>query len=482
MMYPDLDPVDWEVFGREAHAMLDRMLAHQRSLREQPVWQPIPDALRQGFREPSPLLGHSLEALAHRFFAEVVPYSVGNAHPGFMGWVHGAGTPVGMMADLLASGLNANLGGRDHVPVEVEKQIVLWAREWFGFPETATGVFTTGTSLATLMAVWVARAARWGESVRMQGWQQQRPRVYASTGVHGSLVKALDLAGMGRSCLVTVATDAAHRMDLTALEEAIEADRRAGYEPFMVVGSAGTVDTGAIDDLAGLAACCAAQRLWFHVDGALGALACWSPILAPLMRGIERADSLAFDFHKWGQVPYDAGFLLVREGEMQRQAFSLPAEYLARATRGTAAGTDWPCDLGPDLSRGFRALKTWMTLQAYGTRRLGETMEQACHLARQLGDSIDQQDVLERMAPVSLNIVCFRYRCAGDIESDLLNERIAVVLQESGLAVVSTTRVKGRRVLRAAVVNHRTQASDLKVLLDGVLWLGQRFSPQEPMA
>ncbi len=475
-----LDPSDREAFARLAHEWLDRMLDHYGTLAERPVWQPIPDTVRASFASPSPQLGMSLEVLGEMFRDQILPYGVGNLHPGFMGWVHGGGTLVGMLAEMLAAGMNANLGGRDQIPVQVEWQVGQWAREWFGFPEAARGVFTTGTSQATLMALWVARVARWGEILREEGWHGHRPRIYAAQGVHGSLPKALDLAGMGRKNLVRIPVDDRYRLDLLALSQAIEADRAAGYEPLMVVGTAGTVDIGAVDDLEGLATVCADQGLWFHVDGALGALACWSAELAPLIHGIERADSIAFDFHKWGQVPYDAGFLLVRDGAAQRRTFVTEADYLARATRGTAAGSDWPCDFGPDLSRGFRALKTWMTLKAYGTQRLGEAMADTCRLARWLAIQIERCAELLLMAPVTLNIVCFRYDFP--VNGDDLNERIAVALQESGLAVLSTTRVQGKRVLRAALVNHRTTQADLQIMLDAVCCLGRRWVNNGGMA
>lgn len=476
LIMSDLDPEDWAMLRGEAHRWLDALLDTHQSWRERPVWQPIPEPVRQHFQETSPLHGEPLAPLGQRFFDEILPYGVGNPHPGFMGWVHGGGTVVGMLAEMLAGGLNANLGGRDHMPAAVEKQVVAWVKEWFGFPATANGVFATGTSQATLMAVWVARVARWGPAIRTQGWTGQRARVYASQGVHGSLSKALDLAGMGSDSLVRLAVDEHFRLNLAALGRAVQIDRAAGYEPFMVVGTAGTVDVGAIDDLTAMADFCARESLWFHVDGALGALACWSPSLFPLMRGIERADSLAFDFHKWGQVPYDAGFLLVRQGDAQRQAFATAADYLTRAQRGAAAGSDWPCDLGPDLSRGFRALKTWLTIKAYGTQRLGQSIERCCALAQLLAQAIDAQEALVLMAPVALNIVCFRFLPPRGVCTDELNERIAVALQESGLALVSTTKLGGHRVLRAALVNHRSDERDVQTLLAAVVQLGRRFS------
>ena len=262
------------------------------------------------------------------------------------------------------------------------------------------------------------------------------------------------------------------------MQAQITADRAAGLQPFLVVGTAGTVDTGAVDDLAGIADVAQRERLWFHVDGAFGALGMLSPHVAPRLRGIERADSIALDFHKWGQVPYDAGFILVRDQADQLAAFASPAAYLARHPRGLAAGSPWPCDLGPDLSRGFRALKVWFTLVTHGTERLGAAIGHSCRLAQRLKDRIDAHPLLERLAPVALNIVCFRYADPASglsaAQVDRLNTELVADLQESGIAVPSTTTVGGRTAIRVALVNHRTVASDLDVLLDAVLRLGAR--------
>jgi aromatic-L-amino-acid decarboxylase len=266
-------------------------------------------------------------------------------------------------------------------------------------------------------------------------------------------------------------TDPAHRVALAALRAAIVADRTAGATPFFLVGNAGTVDVGAIDDLAALAALAREESLWFHIDGALGALAMLSPELQPLFAGIERADSIAFDFHKWGQVPYDAGFILVRDGETHRAAFASPAAYLRREARGLAGGSPWPCDFGPDLSRGFRALKTWFTLKAYGAVRIGEEIARSCALARYLAERIAAEPRLELLAPVALNIVCFRYRAA---DGDALNAGIVAELQERGIAAPSTTTVDGRLAIRACLINHRIQPADIDALVAAVLELGGR--------
>jgi glutamate/tyrosine decarboxylase-like PLP-dependent enzyme len=282
----------------------------------------------------------------------------------------------------------------------------------------------------------------------------------------------MDMAGLGSDALRLVPTDAAGRIEPRTLAEAMARDRRDGARPFLVVGTAGTVNTGAVDDLATLAALCREQSVWFHVDAAFGALAALSPRLRPLLHGIERADSVAFDFHKWGQVPYDAGCILVRDPARQRDAFSQHAAYLRREARGLAGGQPWPCDLGPDLSRGFRALKVWMTLRVYGADRLGAMIEQCCAVARHLADRVDTTPGLERLAPVALNIVCFRFTDApGDL--DRLNADIVADLQEAGIAAPSTTSLDGRLAIRAAIVNHRTTAADTDALVEGVVAAGR---------
>jgi glutamate/tyrosine decarboxylase-like PLP-dependent enzyme len=283
----------------------------------------------------------------------------------------------------------------------------------------------------------------------------------------------MDLAGFGTDALRNLPVDRSHRVDVGAMRAQIKRDREIGLQPFLVVGSAGTVDIGAIDDLAALSTLCREEKLWFHVDGAYGALGVLSPALAPRLAGLENADSVALDFHKWGQVPYDAGFLLVRDSQRHLDAFAAPAAYLRRETRGLAAGSPWPCDLGPDLSRGFRALKTWFTLKAFGTEKLGAMIERTCRLAHYLEVKVSAEPRLELMAPAQLNIVCFRYRADG---ADRVNSEIVADIHESGIAAPSTTTLDGKLAIRAAIVNHRTDTSDLDALVAAVLEFGARRS------
>jgi aromatic-L-amino-acid decarboxylase len=466
-----LDPSDWQALRAQGHRMLDDMFDFVEHIRERPVWQPIPDSVRARFRAAVPTAPTDLAAVHDEFMRDILPYATGNTHPGFMGWVHGGGNMAGMLAEMLAAGLNANLGGRDHMPIDVERQITHWLRQLFGFPGSASGLFVTGTSMANLLGVLVARTGALGVDVRRKGVGPSRKRLiaYTSEAAHGCIAQAMGISGLGIDALRVIPTNHRHQIDCDALARAIAEDRSAGLAPFLVVGTAGTVDIGAIDDLAALATIAQREELWFHVDGAFGALAILAPDLAPRLAGIEQADSIALDFHKWAQVPYDAGFILVRDGVLHQSTFASPAAYLRRETRGLAAGSPWPCDFGPDLSRGFRALKTWFTLKVYGTDALGAVISHTCALARYLESRVMATPELELLAPVELNIVCFRYR--GD-DADRLNAGIVADLQESGICAPSTTRIGDDLAIRAAIVNHRTERRDIDALLDAVLACG----------
>ncbi len=452
--------------------MLDDILDYVEDIRERPVWRPIPDQVRMRFREGLPAEASDVASVHATFMSDILPFAAGNAHPGFMGWVHGGGNVAGMFAEMLAGGLNANLGGRDQAPIEVEQQIVHWMRELFGFPGSSTGLFVTGSSMANLIGVLVARARSLGVGVRHKGVSGHRLIAYTSAAAHGCIAQAMDLSGLGIDSLRMIAVDDRHQMNVDALKHAIEADREAGLIPFLLVGAAGTVDTGAIDDLAELADIARREDLWFHIDGAYGALGMFAPSIAPRLAGIEKADSIAFDFHKWLQVPYDAGFILVRDGALHRDTFASPASYLRRETRGLAAGSFWPCDFGPDLSRGFRALKTWFTIKVHGSEALGAMITHTCLLARYLEFKIVTSRDFELLAPVSLNIVCFRHR--GQ-DADRLNAEIVANLHETGVAAPSTTSIEGKLAIRAAIFNHRTQTRDIDELLDAVATLGTRY-------
>jgi len=474
-----LDPADWGEFRALCHEMLDEALAHLETARARPVWRPVPEAVKAALAEPLPHKPQGAAQVCADFRRLVLPYGTGNTHPRFFGWVHGSGTPGGMLAELLAGAMNANLGGRDHGPVYVERQVIEWCRQLFGFPAEAGGLLVSGTSMASLIGLTVARNAKAGHDVRRLGLGSAAGSLvaYASGEAHGSVAKALEILGLGGAALRRVPVDSGYRMDLDGLARAIEDDKAAGLRPFCVVATAGTVNTGAIDDLAGIAEICRGQDLWLHVDGAFGALAILSKAHKPRLAGIERADSLAFDFHKWLHVPYDAGCILVRRGELQRQAFSSRQEYLAGAARGLAGGDPWFCEYGPELSRGFRALKVWFTLKEHGLAKLGCKVDDNCRQAAALAGRVRDHPRLELLAPVSLNIVCFRFTWPGATpeQLDRINREIVAELQERGIAAPSTTRLGGALAIRVNITNHRSRQTDMDTLVEALLAVGEEL-------
>lgn len=474
-----LDPKDWTGFRASAHAMLEAALDQMQSASEGPVWRPLPEAMKEALTADLPLKGQGAPAVQRQIQA-LLPYGVGNTHPRFFGWVHGAGTPGGILAEIAASAMNANLGGRDHGAIYVERQVLDWCRQMMGFPSNASGLIVSGTSMATIVALKTARDRRLGFAVRKTGIGAPGLVGYTSAQTHSCVARTFDMLGLGADALRKIPCNDAFQIDLKALAVAIAKDRAAGLTPFALIGTAGAVNVGAIDDLEALADLAAAENLWFHVDGAFGAAAMLSESLRPRVSGLSRADSLAFDFHKWMHVNYDAGCVLIRDGEAHYHAFAERPEYLAPATRGLAAGDHWPVDYGPELSRGFRALKIWAHLLEHGTEKLGASMAANCQQAEYLAAKIDVTDALQRLAPVALNITCFRYVPVGsDAASpniDALNEAIVIELQESGVAVPSTTRLNRTLAIRVNITNHRTTLKDMDILIDAVCRIGQNLS------
>ena len=463
-----LDPEDWDSFRSLAHRAVDDLVDHLAGRREEPVWRPMPDDVRASFDGPLPRTPGGADAAYREVLDRVVPYSMGNDHPRFWGWYMGAGHPVGNLADLVASVLNPNLGGADHSPVLVEQQVVRWCAEAAGYPTSASGLLVGGASEANMVGLAVARSARLGPSLREEGMPSgRRFAVYGSTEVHSCHRKSCELLGLGAAALRQVPVHDDFTLDVEALAAAVAADREAGIEPLAVVASAGTVNTGALDDLEAIAELCEREGLWFHVDGAIGGFLALSGS-AGAVRGIERADSLALDLHKWMQAPIDVGLVLVRDEPAHRATFSVVPTYLAHAARGIAAGEVWFTEYGLALSRGFRALRVWMGFLAYGADAFGAVIDRTTALARRLGDAVDAHPELERMAPVGCDIVCLRYAPPDVAEGDLdaVNHEVVIRVQESGVAVVTDTVLRGSVAVRVAIANHRTREADLDLFLD----------------
>jgi len=464
-------PAEWAELRTTLHDAADRLLDHIRDQRELPVWQEMPDVVADSLGAAIRAEGAGTESAWRQTREQILPFGVGNVHPRFMGWVHGAGTPGGLVASLAEAAINANVGGRNTGAARVERAVLDWAKDVFGFPDSASGILTSGTSMATVIALSAARQAiaEWDVETEGLGAEGAKFRVYASGATHGCVLNALRLLGMGRRALHSVDTDGRGHMDPEALRAEIIKDREVGLLPLAVVGNAGTVDVGAIDDLNAIAEVCDEENLWFHVDGAFGALAILSETIGPRLAGIERADSIAFDFHKWMHVTYDCGCVLIRNETHHRAAFRSRPEYLEGQESGLAAGEPWFCDYGPELSRGFRALRVWFLLAEHGTDAVTRAIEGSVERAAHLAARVDAESALERMAPADLNIVCFRLIPVEGEDPDDFNSEVVAEVQKRGIAAPSTTRIGGTLAIRCCLMNHRATPEDMDLTVDGIL-------------
>ncbi len=406
-------------------------------------------------------------------------YPMGNVHPRFWGWYMGTGNFTGALGDFLAAVQGSNLAGGNHAAVLLDDQVVNWCKEMLGFPASASGTLVSGGSMANIIGLTVARNVKAGIDVRELGVAAipQPLRFYGSDQIHSCHRKAMESLGLGNKALVRVPTNESLELDISALREAIAQDRAAGLKPACVIGTAGTVNTGSIDDLNALADLAAEEDLWFHVDGCIGALIAIAPENAYRVAGIERADSVALDPHKWLHTPFEAGCALVRDATAHRNTFALHQEYIEAAPRGLASG-QWLLDFGLQTTRGFRALKLWMALREHGIEAFGRLVDQNIAQGQFLTALISAEPLLELVAPTNINIVCFRYN-PGILTGSLLkalNTEIMIRLQEQGTAVVSDTTIRGEHCLRVAINNHRTVRDDLQLLVRETVRLGNAIA------
>ncbi|CAF0783397.1 unnamed protein product [Didymodactylos carnosus] len=474
-----LDPTDWTSARCVAHTMLDASLDFVQTVRERPVWQPIPDRVRSTLeRESLPQHGQSMSDVCDQILVNILPYSTGNVHPRFWAWVHGAGTIGGVIGEMMAATMNSNAGFLSHSAVLVERTVLGWMGQMFGFPaDTVGGIIVSGTSMATLICMAVAHN-RALANVRETGLVGG-PRLvaYASSETHMCVVKALELIGVGSAALRLVPVDEQFRMNIDELKKTIREDRNNGLTPFCIVGNAGTVSTGAFDDLGQLASIARCEGVWFHVDGAFGSLIVLDPKRRSLATGLEQADSVAFDFHKWLHCSYDAGCALVRDRTELHATFSTRRHYLAATQRGCAGENPWFCELGPELSRSFRALKVWFTLKEHGLLKLGQKIADNCEQAQYLGTLLAQYSSFIRVVtPISLNVVNFRLEpddLLHQMDSpeiiDVFNNEIAADMQESGIALPSTACIRERLYIRVAITNHRSTLTDFDIFVKAIL-------------
>ncbi|MDC0773764.1 pyridoxal phosphate-dependent decarboxylase family protein [Streptomyces sp. HD] len=472
-----LDPPDWEEFKALGRRIVDDMADYLAGIRDRPVWQPVPPDVQARLDTALPRTGVPAQDVYEEFRTTVMPYPRGNIHPRFWGWANGSGVPVAAYADLLASVVNCTLGSGENAAMMVEHQVIAWLREAMRWPADGSGVLTSGASMGQIIALAAARQAKSGTAdLRGLGAvaDGRQFTVYGSTETHHSVEKAVELLGIGGHFFRRIPVDADFRIDTGALCDAIRRDRAAGLHPMCLVGNAGTVNTGAVDPLDELLALAREEDLWFHVDGAFGAFAQLLPTHRPLLAGMNEADSLVFDLHKWLYMPFDVSCVLVRRPDALENTFSSSADYISSTAQGPAAYSLAFSDRGIEQSRRFRALKVWFALKAHGidtfAASIAGNIDQIAYLTK-LADSCDRLEVVSRS---DLNIVCFRYVWPDATPDDLnrVNQDVLSRLQMEGLAMPSHTVIDGRFVIRVANNNHRSVRSDFDFLVSQILTIG----------
>jgi glutamate/tyrosine decarboxylase-like PLP-dependent enzyme len=476
---------DPEAFRAFAHEAVDVAADYLAALPERPVFQQMSPESRVNLLEaPLPTSGMSAGTVLDQFRSEIMPYPMGNGHPRFFGWVNSPPTAIGIVAELLAATMNPSCAGGDHAAIYLERVTVRWLMELMGFPaEGSMGILVSGGSMASLTGL--ATARQWASAG--DGWNARREgaqggaqvTMYVSSETHTTVIKAAELLGIGSQYVRIIAADADFRMDAVALEAAVIADRNAGYRPFAVVGSAGTVSTGSIDPLDAIADLCAEHGIWFHIDAAYGGPGILDGRVAPLYSGMERADSLAIDPHKWLSVPVECGCVFVRDGTLLRQTFSLVPPYVQVEEGKGFGGLPWYAEYGFQQSRGFRALKTWMSLAHAGREGIEQTIRRHNDLARYLAGRIESYPCLELVVAPQLSIVCFRYLPSstgtGVLDANALNKTLMERVQASGEAFVTQAVLGDVFALRANVLHFSSTETDLDALVDVVVRNGDRL-------
>jgi len=472
-----LDPQDWEQSKALMHKMVDDAFDYVQNIRDRKIWQDMPEEVLNSFKTSIPQQPSTAEQVYKELQENVMPYPMGNVHPRFWAWYMGNGTISGVMGDFWASILNPNLGGGNHAAHELEAQVVNWIKEIVEFPETASGLLVSGGSMANYSALAVARNVKAGYDVRSEGLKTNNLVFYASTEIHSCNVKAVELLGLGTKGLRKIKVNSDYTINIEALNDQIQIDKANGLKPICIIGTSGTVNTGAVDNLNAIADICEQENLWFHVDGAIGAIAMLSDTIKQELKGIERADSVALDLHKWLHMPFEAGCVVIKDSIGHKDTFSLIPEYLAKNTRGLASGDNWFSEYGLQLSRRFRALKVWMSLKEHGSERFGRMISRNVEQAYYLGDLVNRNKKLELLAPIGMDIVCFRYNSNGlDLEElNALNKEIKLQIEERAIALPGYTTLNGMYCIRCAISSHRVTNDDFDILIDSVLTIGNEL-------
>jgi glutamate/tyrosine decarboxylase-like PLP-dependent enzyme len=469
----DLSPEEFRQLGYRIVDMLAERLA---AVRDMPVRQPVPLELREKLmHEPLPAEGAEPSQLIDRVVEEVLAYPMGNNSPRFFAWVNSPSAPLAWLADLLAAAHNASVAGGDHAATYVEHGVLNWLKTIMGYPQGSMGLLASGGSVANISALAVMRHVKSTGNMRAQGFNGGAAPmvVYTSTQGHSCITKAVELLGIGHEYLRKIPTDSEYRFDVPKLRAQIAADRAAGLRPVCVVASAGTVNTGAIDPLDELADLCEQQGLWFHIDGAYGGLGILAEQTRDMFKGIERADSLAVDPHKWMYVPVECGCVFVRDPQAMRDTFSVMPPYL-RDDRALP----WFSEFGVQQTRGFKALKLWLMLQQIGENGYRELITHDVAMAHALQTKIRARDDFQLIAAGPLSVTCFRYAPQGVEDVVTLNKQLVTKVQSEGQAFLTGTELDGAYALRACIVNFRTTEADLDRLLEVIADAGQRVLVQ----
>src|SRR3954469_9034968 len=467
---------------RVGRRVVDLIADHLSTLPDKPAFRPVPaDAAQAFLATPAPQEPVAADDILRLFQQTIEPFPFGNGHPRFWGWVNSPPAVMGIFAEALAAAMNPSCAGGNHAAIFVEHEVTGWFRALLGFPAASMGLLVSGGSMATLTALAVARHVRSGVDVRVDGLRGAAAAAfYMSTEAHSCARKAIELLGFGSASIRTIATDSNYRMDVESLDAAIQDDRSNGVRPIAVIATGGSTNTGAIDDLSAIAASCRRHEVWLHVDAAYGGPAILSSEYADALRAIAEADSVAIDPHKWLFVPVEAGLVLIRDAEAMRSTFSLVPPYIRQSgSAGDVYGLPWFSEYGFQQTRGFRALKVWMTLQQFGLNGLTEAIEENLALAAYLADRIRDAADLELIAPPGLSIVCFRFvdpSLVGDEAIAAVNRTLLERLQLGGQAFLTSTELRGTYVLRACFVNYRSRREDVDRMLTAVRTLGREIA------
>jgi aromatic-L-amino-acid decarboxylase len=473
-----LDPDNWNDIKTLGYQMIDDMVDYLKNIGEQQIWKPVPQQVKDVFKNPIPQQGTNIFEVYREFKENILPYNGANIHPKYFAWVQGTGTPMGALADLMAGVINSNAAMGDQSSMYVDKQVINWCKQLLNYPENGSGILVSGASIANITAMIVARNTIIENSKKAGNYAADgKLTAYCSSETHNCVGKAAETIGIGNEQLRKIPVNGNFEIDIELLKQQIATDKVNGFVPFCIIGNAGTVNTGAIDSLDELLQIARDEKIWFHIDGAFGALAKLVPAYQDKLKTIEQADSVAFDLHKWMYMQYEVGCVLFKDAGGHRNAFATAVNYLTAHERGLANGPETTSNHGMELSRGFKALKVWMSLKEHGLNKYTEMISQNIDQSFYLGEEIKKQPLLELMTPVTMNIICYRYNPGGlnDDELNKLNKELLMRLQETGVATPSSTLLNGKYAIRAAITNHRTRKKHLDEMVKGTVEIGDEL-------